>query len=254
MKKVMKQREASKTARRKINKRKYYGVKVNERKYRKDIYNTFYDRNLLKRSLKKGPVQGIADYFVAINRKLDSLLRKAISLLTDSYDKGTKRLLDKDGNTVELGDPTDTLAIDTLIGEQQTYYVNLTRAQSQKVNKIIAKGLEDGTSTAKIASQINVGVKKVSQRRATNIAKSEIVKSHNLGQNETMRQAGIKEYNYITSDDSKVSDICKKNQGPKSRPHNYKVAQAGTADNPLPVINSHPGCRCTTVIADRIKK
>lgn len=244
----MKQREASKTAIRKINKRKYYGVRGNERQYRKDIFNTFYDRNLLKRSLKKGPVQGAADYFVAINKKIESLLRKAINLLTDSYDKGTKRILDKDGNTVELGDPTDTVAIDTLIGEQQTYYANISRAQSQKVNRIIADGLENGTPTAKIASQINQGVKGISQRRATNIAKSEIVKSHNLGQMETMRQAGVEEYNYIHSDDSKVSDICKKNQGPNSRPHNYKVAQSGTANNPLPVINSHPGCRCTTVI------
>lgn len=248
MKKVMRQGEASKTATRKINKRKYYGVRVNEKKYRKDIFNTFYDRNLLKRSLKKGPIQGASDYFSAINKRVESLLRKAISLLTDSYEKGTKRVLDKDGNTVELGDPEDTIAINQLIGEQQTYYANLSRAQSQKVNKIIAKGLEEGTSTAKIASQINVGVKKVSQRRANNIAKSEIVKSHNLGQMETMRQAGIEEYNYIHSNDSKVSDICKKNQGPNSRPHNYKVAQAGTADNPLPVINSHPGCRCSTVI------
>ena len=241
--------ESSPNARRKINKRKYFGVKGNSRQYRKDIYNTFYDRDLLKRSLKtEGVTKGVADYFTAINKRMGALLNKAIKILRDTYDKGTKRIMDQDGNEVRLEEPEDTVAINQLIGEQQTYYANVSEEQSKKVNQIIADGLEDGTPTKKIASRINQSVRKISSRRANTIARTEIVKSHNLGQVETMRQAGIKKYNYITANDNKVAEICKKNQGPKGRERIYEIAKAGTPDNPLPVINSHPNCRCTVVI------
>lgn len=248
MKKEVILRNSSRTARRKINKRKYYGVKKNITQYRRDIYTTFYDKNLLKRALASGIVIGVADYFSAVNKKIDSLLNKAVSILRDTYDKGSKRIMDSDGNTVKLDDAEDTFAINELIGEQQTYYSNISREQSTKVNEIISRGLQDGETNKKIASRINQTVKRVSQRRATTIANTEIVKSHNLGQIETMKQAGIKKYNYITSNDPKVSEICRKNQGPKGRERIYEVQYAGTPNNPLPVIQSHPGCRCTIVI------
>ncbi len=87
------------------------------------------------------------------------------------------------------------------------------------------------------------------------ISRSEIVKSHNAGQVDTMQKAGIEHYSYINSPEYTSNgktwpcQICKKLQGPKGREHIYDVQRAGTSEkNPLPVTNSHPNCRCSTVI------
>lgn len=248
-------KEASPKARRLINKRKLYGVGVEIRDYKREIIKVFYDEEIIKKLFKRESVEFnkesfnfVDDYFNEINRKIAGLLEKAKEFLLNSFFKGSIRVQDKDGNAVSFGEVKDKSAIDILINQQTAYYKNLTEEQSKRVNQIIAKGLRQGKSYAEVAAEIKLRIKRLTFQRADNIARSEIVKSHSLGQMQTMKETGIKFYNYITSDDNKVSEICKHNQGPKGREKKYLVDLAGTPENPLPVTNSHPRCRCCTVI------
>jgi SPP1 gp7 family putative phage head morphogenesis protein len=250
---------ATKKARRLIDKKKYYGVKSAEKQYRKLIFETFYDPNLINSLLsehlafiqKEDFNDVVYNYFAEINKRIGELLEQAKEILMDSFEKGSKRVLDKEGGVVKFDEITDTEAIDTLINKQVDYYEGISEAQSKKVNEIIADGLDKGQSPEKISDEISSSIRSISSKRAMRISKTEIVKSHVLGQVQTMKSAEIATYNYITENDSKVSKICKHNQGPKGREKIYQVQYAGTPDNPLPVINSHPNCRCTVVINDR---
>ena len=241
--------EVKPTARTKIDKKKYYGVKVNIKEYKKSISDYFNNETLLKKAMK-GP-ESLAikmdRYFFQLKSNYSELLDKAKEILGDAFEKGSKRVLDNSGGTIKLDEPVDQAAVDILTNQQTVYYDNLTEAQSRKTNEIIAAGLEDGLSDKEISENITGSIKNISNKRALRIARTEIVKSHTIAQTETMNQAGIKEYNYVTSNDKKVAKICKKNQGPKGREKIYKTELAGTAQNPLPVVNSHPNCRCTTV-------
>ncbi len=241
--------EAKPRARTKINKRKYYGVKINVKEYKKVISGWFNNLPLLNKILKgKESIQvKMNQYFFKISSDYTDLLASANSILGDAFDKGSKRVLDNSGNSIKLDEPVDRGAVDILVNQQTSYYDNLTKAESEKTNDIIAQGLEDGISDQEITENIKKDIKKISNTRALRIARTEIVKSHTIAQTETMAQAGIEEYNYITSNDKKVSKICRHNQGPKGRERIYKTELAGTAQNPLPVLNSHPNCRCTTV-------
>lgn len=247
--KCLKRYEASKTARKKIDKKKYYGVKINVTNYKKAISGFFNDPKKLSAALVGGGLLSLkmSNYFQKLSSDYTPLLDQAKEILGDSFEKGSKRVLDNSGGSISLDEPVDKGAVDILLNQQTTYYDNLTEAQSRKTNKIIADGLEKGSSEEQIVEEIRKNIKSISNSRAQRIARTEIVKSHNTAQVETMKQAGIEEYNYITSNDKKVSKICRKNQGPKGRERIYKTNLAGTPQNPLPVANSHPNCRCTTV-------
>lgn len=241
--------EAKPRARTVINKKKYYGVKINVKQYKSAISSYFNNTKLLSSILKgkESLNQKMNKYFFELSNDYSALLIQARSILGDSFEKGTKRVLDSKGNTISMDEPVDQRAVDILTTQQTVYYDNLTHAQSTKTNKIIAKGLEEGKTNIEIADEIESSIKNISNTRALRIARTEIVKSHTIAQTETMIQAGIEEYNYITSNDRKVSKICKHNQGAKGREKIYKTELAGTPQNPLPVINSHPNCRCTPV-------
>lgn len=247
---------ATKKARRLIDKKKYYGVKSAEKQYRKLIFETFYNPILISELLsenlpfiqKEDFNDIVYDYFAKINAQIGELLEQAKELLFDSFQKGSKRILDKEGGVVKFDEIKDTAAIDKLVQDQLDYYEGISIAQSQKVNQIIADGLDKGKPVEKISTEISSAIRSISSKRAMRISKTEIVKSHVLGQVQTMKEAEIENYNYITSNDNDVSKICKHNQGAKGKEKIYDVQYAGTPDNPLPVLNSHPNCRCTVVI------
>lgn len=241
--------EAKPAARTKINKRKYYGVKINEKEYRKQINDHFYQPKLLDKLFKgsESLATKANQYLFQIGSTYDKLLASAKSILGDAYRKGSKRVIDNSGDTIKLDEPVDETTVDVITGQQVTYYDNLTGAQSRKINKIIEDGVAAGITDDEIAAEIKGSVKSISASRSRMIARTEIVKTHSIAQTETMKQAGVEQYNYITANDKKVSKICRKNQGAKGREKIYETALAGTPQNPLPVINSHPNCRCVPV-------
>lgn len=189
-------------------------------------------------------------YLSEISGKLQGIRDKIQDFFYNAFNKGSKRVLTKDGEQVQFGEVQDTRAIDFMINKQVQYFKGLTEDQSKAVLKIIADGRNTKKTSAEISKDIQKSVKTLTKARCNTIARTEIVKAHNQGQVQTMKELGVDTYRYITANDNNVAKICKKNQGPRGRERIYKLDEAGTPKNPLPVINSHPNCRCVIVCND----
>ena len=252
---MRKRDEITKRDNTRINKKKYWGVKTEINSYASKIVDHLYDPKLYEDMVGSKAKENISDYFQKyldeINQRMQDLLDKAKENFQDSFKKGSKRIMNKDGSRVKVEDPKeDSAALDFLLREQEIYFKNLTSDQSKAATRIVSKALKQGTSVEDTSKELQSTIKTLTKSRANTIARSEIVKAHNVGQVETMKSLGVVKYHYFTANDSKVAKICKKHQGPRSRPNTYELDNAGTPKHPLPVINSHPNCRCAIVIAD----
>ena len=230
-----------------IDKKKYYGIGVNIKDYQKLIIETLYDKDLLERELKSE--EGLSDYFHTLNERLLSIKDDIRAIIFDTMKKGSKRVQDKDGNVLKFEELEDTGAVDIITNQQFDYLKNVTQAQHEKIRQDLVKGKERGLSVPEISQNIQKSAKQLTEARANTIARSELVKSHNLGQVNTMKQMGATQYIYWTAQDKKVSNICKKLQGYPSKPNVYDLDKAGKG-HPLPVKDSHPNCRCCILIKD----
>ncbi len=241
--------EAKPKARTLINKKKFYGIKLNIKEYQKKIIEHFYKKQDLDNLIKgeKSLSEKITDYFNGLTN-YESILEKARELFKDSFIKGAKRVLNNSGDKIDVApEEFAESSIELIINQQKKYLEDLTKVQKEKVNGIIKQGINNGQPNEEIAKEIKSSIKKITNVRAMRIARTEIVKVHTIAQTQTLKKAEIEKYNYITANDHKVCPICKKYQGPKGREKIYKTELAGTIDNPLPVINSHPNCRCVIV-------
>jgi len=247
--KIQRKSRLRETKQKKINKRKFYGVKGNIKKYSNDIFKTFHDEDLLKQhlatyseKLNESLVDVFMQYVSDLHNRFNDLLDKAQNNLSESFEKGTKRVMDKEGDYIEAPDVDAESEVDFLVNEQKTYYKNMTELQSKAINRVVSKGKKEGKSYEEIADNVMNTNKRITQNRANAIARSEVVKSNNMGQVKTLKSAGAKKYNFIHSGDKKVCPICKNYQGASGREKIYEVERAGTKDHPLPVQNTHPNC------------
>lgn len=248
--------EISKRNIRKIDKRKYYGVKTNIVDYHNLIVETFFDEKLVNQVVEESQKQtedlhSALDLMVdELNKRINQIWAKVSTILFDSFKKGTKRIQLSNGGLIKIGEIEDSPGIQELIKKQDTYFKNLTKDQSILINKALIQSRKDGLSAKDTAQLIIEKTKDLSRTRATAIARTEVIKSHNVGQVEVMKKLDVKYYNFITANDSKVCKICRNYQGPMSSPKRYLVELAGNKDNPLPALSTHPHCRCSIVVVN----
>lgn len=236
-----------------LNKRANYGIGSVYNDYKKLIIDTFYDENLFKEYIVKPEYsENLSDgfnlYLDALNQKINNIWEDVSKLITKAFSNGSKKVFDKDGNRVKIGEVKDKRGIDFIIANQQRYFKNLAKDQAIKVSKVIADGRDKGLSVAQIVVTMQREIKSLTKSRATTIARTEIVRSHNLGQIETMKELGVEKYDYVTAGDDRVSEICRRYESEGIDKGGYLVSLAGTEANPLPSTNSHPNCRCVVVL------
>lgn len=99
----------------------------------------------------------------------------------------------------------------------------------------LADGLYNGQNPNDVARQLRrrFDVREYDWER---LARSEMAHAQVSGKAAQYREMGVEEYDYVTADDARVSEVCRENAagGP------YKIGQG-----PMPMSDSHPGCRCT---------
>ena len=131
----------------------------------------------------------------------------------------------------------DDEAIKQIVENQMTYLKALSNDEKKRVQEVLTLGMSNGWSISKIQKEMTSKVKSLSETRGEMIARSEIVKAHNIGMINTMKEAGIKKYQWITAKDNKVC--------PKCRALDGKTFDVGKG--PLPVYSTHPNCRCSII-------
>ena len=123
------------------------------------------------------------------------------------------------------------------VGERGLTMVRNTtiRAYRDDVARDLAEGAYDGLAPREVARRLRqrFGMHEYDWER---LARSELALAQVRGKEAQYREMGIDRYDYVTANDSRVSDVCRANAagGP------YLVGQG-----PLPMRDSHPNCRCT---------
>lgn len=246
-------REVNVRNRGRIDKRKYFGIGKQIKKYTESLRDSLYDKDLFTQAFEG--VSNLTDsfekYLDLLSVKFEDLSVTIQEVFDVSFEKGTKRVQDKNGDPISFDqDIVDLNALDEIKATQLKYIKNVTTEQRTIIQKQIETSIETGASIDDTATAIQSKLNGFTKARATTIARTELVKAHNIGQVETMRSLGVETYIYWTTGDKKVSDICRSNQGSRTNPNVYELNKAGTVANPLPVLQSHPNCRCTILIAD----
>ncbi len=237
-----------------IDKLSYYGVGSIISNYQRDIYNLVYNAEDFNKYVTSRTQESLTDYFKdyleSINNRYFSYMDKIREYFDNAFTKGSQRVLDTNGKVIRFAEIKDVAALELIKNNQFQYIKNITDAQRVLVQKILTQGLDKGLSNLEIGKQMQIEIQGLSKARALTIARTEIVKAHNIGQVETLISLGAQHYIYWTAGDDKVSQVCKKLQGDRNNPNIYEVNKAGDANNPLPVIHSHPSCRCTIIYKD----
>ena len=215
--------------------------------------DSLFDKDFFKEAF--GGTSNLTDsfekYLSLLSVRFEDLSESIQEVFDVSFEKGTKRVQDKNGDPISFSqDIVDVNALDEIKADQLKYIKNITNEQRKIIQTQIEGAIETGASIEETSNNILKRMDKFTKARATTIARTELVKAHNIGQVETMRSLGVETYIYWTTGDSKVSKICNSNQGPRSNPTVYDLNKAGTVANPLPVLQSHPNCRCTILVND----
>lgn len=228
----------------KINKKKHFGIKSNIKKYEKIIKDTFSEKELMK--IVKN-FTGIESRQADLKRSFFELLKSSaiadiMNLLEKSFDKGGKRVLNTKGKNVKLGKVMNKSGLAFMRNRQLNHLSNIADKTAEKVDKTLTKGFQEGWGMDKITKSIQEDTKTTTKNKAKTIARSEIIKASSIGTKQSMKEAGIEKYMWITAQDNKVCPLCERMHGKK-----YKVEDIHA---PIPVQDTHPNCRCTIVMAD----
>jgi SPP1 gp7 family putative phage head morphogenesis protein len=122
-------------------------------------------------------------------------------------------------------------------GDEALAQVRVTTVRSYRADIVedLKRGAYDGINPTDVARQLRnrFDVHNYDWER---LASSELTAAHARGKMDEYSAQSIEQYNYTTANDSKVSSICRANAagGP------YALNEG-----PLPMTDSHPGCRCT---------
>ncbi len=233
--------------RRVIKRRTYYGLVNLMQEYYKTIIEAFPEDEIRELAKAIGTKEKKEDIITLIQivfgkhfSKVKELMPKIHDVIFKAYARGSTRVLDKRGNVViKIDKIKDSPAIQEIMQSQEKYLKNLTRDQVKTVMKVIQKGLEEGWTNEQIADELVKEVKDLTRGRALLIARTEIVKAHNTGLINTMKEAGVKKYRWVATNDRRTCPICKSLDG--------KVFRVDDPNAPLPVRDTHPNCRCTIV-------
>ena len=109
--------------------------------------------------------------------------------------------------------------------------------QHNKLVDTLASGAYDGLPPASVGAAVGK-LWKASAKQMKRLAVSEITQAQVLAKEAGYREMGVNHYRYVTARDSKVSKVCRNNAAGSP----YRVGEG-----PLPMRDSHPNCRCTTV-------
>jgi len=234
-----------------IEKRKYFGLGKITKEYKELIQKTLFNKTLIKQVISDD--LGSFDFTFYLD-KLNNSMEAIHSDISKFFEKtliyGSKKVLNVKGDTIKFKVFEDAGEASKILATQQMDYLKgITENQVSLIKTELSTGSDAGLNINDISTKIMSKVENMTKTRALRIARTEITKTTNQAQINTLKQFGAKHYIYWTANDKKTSKICLKLQGPKSKPKIYDVDKAGRT-HPLPVFQSHINCRCTILVKD----
>jgi len=244
-----------------INKRKYYGLGVEIEKV-ESVYEKHFDVDAVVDSLEDNiPEVASSTEDVAsdaVNRAqiledTDAVVDDLEEPFQDSYEKGTRRAFNSQGDTLPPPENVDD-RVNDILREQRNYISKLDQDLREKAIEVIRAGVAAGLAKSQIFSDLQNELEALKETRSSTVANSEIVKAGVAGTVATFEANGVESVTWVSSQDD---DVCK--------PGNFRVTINGTTYTscreldgesfelprfPEPVLQSHANCRCTLVSND----
>ena len=113
----------------------------------------------------------------------------------------------------------------------------ITDTMDQQISRILADGFTKGESPQTIARNLRKSVAGITKRRATVLARTEIIRAHAEGQLTGFEQLGVTgvkiQAEWLTAGDGRVCPLCSARSGEKM-----------TIEQARGLIPLHPNCRC----------
>ena len=144
------------------------------------------------------------------------------------------------GISVAFNHPVHAERVALLFTRTFTELQGVTDAMSQSISRILAQGLLEGKSPRIIAKELNKQVSGIGIKRSQDIAHTEIIRAHHLGNVAEYRLAGIEGVEviaeFLTAGDTRVCIICADLAGKRF-----------TLDEVEFLIPLHVRCRCSII-------
>ena len=244
----------------KINRRKHYGIGVEQKHYR-DLIRSLFDPADVDTVLGpyREPAEALRPQDVPVviaqlgsPRFRDPVVLQSIAeLLSTCFSKGSRRVFTKTGDAIAPVSLTNTAAVEALAGEQINYLKNIDVSIREKIRDLLLEGIQEGQPMDALIRDIKAQHASIVDHQAERLARSETIKASSLGQDQAMRDAGIEEYIWLSARDRRV---CQPPRDPSRRHLKHycseldgRVFSLKDPQRPLPVRDTHPNCRCTLV-------
>lgn len=242
-----------------INKRKYYGVGVEKKEYKEAIdyhvNHTAAIQSLEDQIVDVGSAsEDLAEDIVGrgdfLRENADAVVEDVEEPLTNSFEKGTRRAFDEQGDTLPPADPEDSL--EDILQEQKNYINKLTSEMRQKAIEIIRSGLAAGLAKSTIISNLRNELKSLQENRGETIAETETVAAAGLGAVATFKENGVSKLRWIAEIDTKTCEegaftTTYNGTTYTSCPELHQEEFDISGNHPVPVRDSHVNCRCVLV-------
>lgn len=142
-----------------------------------------------------------------------------------------------------FGNPVSVERVRLLASRAYNDLVGITDAMSQQMSRELVDGMIQGISPRDIAYRMTKRVDDIGIRRATTLARTEIVRAHAEGQLDTLERLGVERLRvaveWSTAQDHRVCPLC--------RPLHGIVITLKEARGMIP---RHPNCRCAFLPAN----
>lgn len=225
---------------------------INQKILDEDVFNftlrVYESVELRNNFIFKTTAQKIDDFRTWLEEQENSLLLAegwTNPYIKRGYNKGTQRAqielkkLGIEGTGFNLWGRVSDEKLQLLYTRTFTELRDITTAMDQQISRVLADGLLEGRGAKEIARAIVDRVDAIGKTRATTLARTEIVRAHNQGNLEQLKQAGVEgimiQAEWSTAGDNRVCSICGPLEG-----NVYNIDK-------VPSIPHHPNCRCVAL-------
>jgi len=258
--KSKKARRVSEVNTSRINKRKYYGIGTEQKEMKEalqyhfthtSVIDNIRDSLVSTESLSEDFAEEVAASTVFLRDDTDAVLEDLEEPLSNSYEKGTRRAFNSQGDT--LPPPEDVESrVNSILQDQKNYISKLDNDLRTKAESIIREGVRQGLSENQIVENLRTELKNLIENRSSTISNTETVAAAGAGVMASFQANDVEQVRWVAEIDEKTCEpgtfrvnyngqtytSCRELDGAVfSVPGNF----------PEPVLQSHANCRCILV-------
>ena len=116
----------------------------------------------------------------------------------------------------------------------------------QKLKETMVDGITRGISPQKMSANLQE-ISQITKVNADRLVRTEASWFHNATEMESYKELEIEKYMWISTLDGRTCNCGRKGK-PSCAERDGKIYEVGGKDSPVPPKDSHPNCRCTTVV------